>query len=60
MDDKYWDPIIHYISSIDFFISAYKKGILSREDYIEIEKKVVEKSGLSPLSVYRIKIDDIK
>ena len=60
MDDKNWHSIMLYTQVMDFFIKAYKERVLAREDFIEIETKVAEKCGLSPLSVYRIKIEDIR
>ena len=43
-----------YLNSIVIFFDAYKKGEISQKDMIEIEEKVVQKSGINPLSVYRI------
>ena len=42
------------------FIDAYKKGEITKKEYKKIEKKVVEKTGLNPISVYRLKAEDIK
>ena len=60
MDDKNWHSIMLYTQVMDFFIKTYKERVLAREDYIETETTVAEKCGLPPLSVYRIKIEDIR
>lgn len=44
-----------YIESISIFFNSYKKGEISQKDMMRIEEKVAKKTGINPLSVYRIK-----
>ena len=60
MTEEYQKAIILYISVMAIFIDAYKKGEITKKEYKKIEEKVVEKTGLNPASVYRIKVKDIK
>ena len=60
MTEEYQKAIILYISVMAIFIDAYKKGEITKKEYKKIEKKVVEKTGLNPISVYRLKVEDIK
>ena len=36
------------------FLQSYKEGLISKEDYLLIEEKVMKKTGINPLSVYRL------
>ena len=60
MTEEYQKAVTLYISVMAIFIDAYKKGEITKKEYKKIEEKVVKKTGLNPISVYRIKIDDIK
>ena len=60
MTEEYQKAIILYISVMAIFIDAYKKGEITKKEYKKIEKMVVEKTGLNPISVYRLKAVDIK
>ena len=60
MTEEYQKAIILYISVMAIFIDAYKKGEITKKEYKKIEKMVVEKTGLNPISVYRLKAEDIK
>ena len=56
MTEEYKKAIILYISVMAMYIEAYKKGEITKKDY----KKIEEKAGLNPASVYRFKAEDIK
>ena len=60
MTKEYSEVVKLYISVMAIFIDAYKKGEITKKEYKKIEEKVVEKTGLNPASVYRIKVKDIK
>ena len=60
MTKEYRKAIKLYVSVMAIFIDAYKKGEITKKEYKKIEKKVVEKTGLNPISVYRLKVEDIK
>lgn len=60
MTEEYQKAIILYISVMAIFIEAYKKGEITKKEYKKTEEKVVEKTGLNPISVYRFKAEDIK
>ena len=60
MTEEYLRAVTLYISVMAIFIDAYKKGEITKKDYKKIEEKVVEKIGLNPASVYRIKAENIK
>lgn len=60
MTEEYQKAVTLYISVMAIFIDAYKKGEITKKEYKKIEKKVVEKAGLNPASVYRFKAEDIK
>ena len=60
MTEEYLRAFTLYILVMIIFIDAYKKGEISKKDYIKIEEKVVEKTGLNPASIYRFKAEDIK
>ena len=60
MTKEYQKAIKLYVSVMAIFIDAYKKGEITKKEYKKIEKKVVEKTGLNPVSVYRFKAEDIK
>ena len=60
MTEEYQKAVTLYISVMAIFIDAYKKGEITKKEYKKIEKMVVEKTGLNPISVYRIKVKDIK
>ena len=44
-----------YLASISVFFDAYKKGEITQKEMLKIEEKLVRKTGINPLSVYRIK-----
>lgn len=60
MDEKYRHSILIYTAALDLFIQAYREGIITRKEYIEIEKRIAEKTGIPLKSVYRFKIQDIE
>ena len=60
MTEEYQKAVTLYISVMAIFIDAYKKGEITKKEYKKIEKMVVEKTGLNPISVYRLKVEDIK
>ena len=60
MTKEYQKAIKLYVSVMAIFINAYKKGEITKKEYKKIEKKVVEKTGLNPISVYRLKVEDIR
>ena len=60
MTEEYQKAVTLYISVMAIFIDAYKKGEITKKEYKKIEKMVVEKTGLNPISVYRFKAEDIK
>ena len=60
MTEEYQKVVTLYISVMAIFIDAYKKGEITKKEYKKIEKMVVEKTGLNPISVYRLKAEDIK
>ena len=60
MTEEYQKAVTLYISVMAIFIDAYKKGEITKKEYKKIEKMVVEKTGLNPISVYRLKTEDIK
>lgn len=60
MTEEYQKAVTLYISVMTIFIDAYKKGEITKKEYKKIEKMVVEKTGLNPISVYRFKAEDIK
>ena len=60
MTEEYKKAVTLYISVMAIFIDAYKKGEITKKEYKKIEKMVVEKTGLNPISVYRLKAEDIK
>lgn len=60
MTEEYQKAVTLYISVMAIFIDAYKKGEITKKEYKKIEKMVVEKTGLNPISVYRLKAEDIK
>lgn len=43
-----------YLITISMFLESFKRGEISQKDMIKIEEKVVKKSGINPLSIYRI------
>ena len=60
MTEEYQKAVTLYISVMAIFIDAYKKGEITKKEYKKIEKMVVEKTGLNPISVYRLKVEDIR
>ena len=60
MTEEYQKAVTLYISVMAIFIDAYKKGEITKKEYKKIEKMVVEKTRLNPISVYRLKAEDIK
>ena len=60
MTEEYQKAVTLYISVMAIFNDAYKKGEITKKEYKKIEKMVVEKTGLNPISVYRLKAEDIK
>ena len=60
MTKEYSEAVKLYVSVMAIFIDAYKKGEITKKEYKKIEEKVVEKTGLNPISVYRLKVEDIK
>ena len=60
MTEEYQKAVTLYISVMAIFIDAYKEGEITKKEYKKIEKMVVEKTGLNPISVYRFKAEDIK
>ena len=60
MTEEYQKAVTLYISVMAIFIDAYEKGEITKKEYKKIEKMVVEKTGLNPISVYRLKAEDIK
>ena len=45
---------ILYLTSINIFYESFKKGEITEKEMIKIEEKIAKKSGINPLSVYRI------
>ena len=45
---------IIYLLTMCLFLQSYKEGLISKEDYLLIEEKVMKKTGINPLSVYRL------
>ena len=43
-----------YLITISMFLESFKRGEISQKDMIKIEEKVMKKSGINPLSIYRI------
>ena len=60
MTKEYSEVVKLYVSVMAIFIDAYKKGEITKKEYKKIENMVVEKTGLNPISVYRLKAEDIK
>ena len=43
-----------YLVTIALFYESFKHGEISQKDMIKIEEKVMKKTGINPLSIYRI------
>lgn len=43
-----------YLITMDLFLQSYKEGTISKEEYLVIEEEVMKKTGINPLSVYRL------
>lgn len=43
-----------YLVSISLFFESFKRGEISQKDMVKIEEKIMKKSGINPLSIYRI------
>ena len=54
------DKVMNYLAAVSIFVDFYKQGYLTDEEYEAIEEKLVKKCGINPLSVYRLKIKDVK
>ena len=39
---------------MNLFLQSYKEGTISKEEYLAIEEEVMKKTGINPLSVYRL------
>ena len=51
---------MNYLAVVSIFNDFYKEGYLNDEEYEAVEEKVVKKCGINPLSIYRLKIKDVK
>ena len=49
-----------YLMVVPIFIDFYQEGYLTDEEYEAVEEKLVKKCGINPLSVYRIKLKNVK
>ena len=43
-----------YLITMNLFLQSYKEGTISKEEYLAIEEEVMKKTGINPLSVYRL------
>lgn len=60
MSKKYWKALMIYYATMSIFMKLYNEGVLSEESFIKLEESTTKNSGLNPLSIYRITIDDLK
>ena len=49
----YMEKILIYMTAMEVFLDAYKKGLLSEITILKIEKILYKKVGLNSLSVFR-------
>ena len=55
MDEK----VELYLICIQFFLDSFKAGLICEITFLQIEKKICEKIGLNPLSVFRYTKGDL-
>ncbi len=55
----YMEKILIYMTAMEVFLDAYKKGLLSEITILKIEKILYKKVGLDSLSVYRYSKRDL-
>jgi len=54
------DKTMNYLGAVSIFIDFYKQGYLTDEEYEAVKAKLVKKCGINSLSVYRVKLNNLK
>lgn len=54
------DKTMNYLATVSIFIDFYKEGYLTDEEYKTMEEKLVKKYRINSLSVYMVKLNDLK
>lgn len=54
MPEKDEQQLTIYLMIMNLFLQSYKEDAISKEEYLTIEEEVMKKTGINPLSIYRL------